>query len=208
MPPKKRTEKQSAYRNVFGQVQRAWKTLTVEQQQSFKDSADMFPVRNRLGDLVHLSGYNWFIRTNLLLLSVDLDLLRETNNNVSGSVSYDQWTEQYAQLTGSGATQALSIRFDARVSETALVGNRYIAYVSAPVSAGITAFHGNWIVAGFGLVPSSTTVGAIHTYQINRYTSFLPHNYRVGDYVFVRFLVMAPQNGATYQDEYFRVQLT
>lgn len=208
MPPKKRTVNQSAYRNIFAQVQGAWKTLTQAEQQSFADAAAIFPVRNRFGDLVHISGYNWFIRTNLLRLSVDLDLLREANNNAQGASGYDTWMHQLSVVENPDSNPSLHIRYVAQVSIPAIVGNRFIAYVSAPVSAGVTAFHGNWIVAGFGLVPGNSSVGTMHTFELNKFTAALGHTYRPGDYVFVRFLVVAPQNGATYQDEFFRVQLS
>lgn len=208
MPPKKRTGKQSEYRNTFAQVQRAWKTLTPVEQQTFADAADMFPVRNRFGELVHISGYNWFIRTNLLRLSVDLDLLRSANTSASGATAYDQYTVLNAELQELPGGNRIEVDVRARVSEGAIIGNSYIAYVSRPVSPGQTAFYGNWIVAGFGLIPGFTSPGDFQNFIVSRATSAIGHTYRKGDHVFVRFLVVATQNGATYQDIVFRVQLT
>lgn len=67
------TASQQIKRNTFSTYVGKWRGLSPIEKQSWKDATALFTQRNRVGDIVQLSGYQLYLRTNLRLETAALD---------------------------------------------------------------------------------------------------------------------------------------
>lgn len=199
-PPKGMTIAQGNHRVRFGEIQRLWRTLTPIFKQSWEQTAATYPVRDRFGQLVHISGYNWFIRANILRSTVNLPAVQ---------VSLLTFTSEYV-FTVPEITRLIVGTNDGRTSINFLASfnvltssPRNVSYVvsfSPPVSNGVTKYYGNYYVLTDKFIPSNVPVGSNQTIEINlRAREGFPA-YSPGDLVYVRILFFTPENGITYQE--------
>lgn len=79
-PRKGSTPVQSLRRRQFGAVQRAYKLLSQEEKNNASIAAANNPVFDRFGNLVVLSGYNHWVKSNLVRLHADLPILEEIDS--------------------------------------------------------------------------------------------------------------------------------
>lgn len=66
IPTDPNTPFQSARRSVFGQLAIAWSSLGEDQRAGWNQFAAQVPVTNKLGNVITLSGINWFVHVNTL----------------------------------------------------------------------------------------------------------------------------------------------
>lgn len=70
-PVNPQSSRQMTIRNIIAYLAEEWKdTLTAAQRQSWETYADNVSWLNRLGETVHLSGFNHFVRSNAAILIV------------------------------------------------------------------------------------------------------------------------------------------
>lgn len=67
-PTNPNTDKQAAARALLSTIVDRWMTvLTVAQRDAWNAAVQAFTVPNRIGDAIHLTGMQWYIRCNILL---------------------------------------------------------------------------------------------------------------------------------------------
>ena len=62
---------QQAVRGIFGDLSQAWRQLTQVQRDAWDEAAPTFPVINKLGEVIFLSGQGLHMQLNLNLEAVD-----------------------------------------------------------------------------------------------------------------------------------------
>lgn len=208
MPSRAQTVTQNRQRNIFGEVQRTWKTLTIPQKNDISVLASQHAVRDRFGELVYLSGYNWFIRWNLLRASVGLGISRDIDEeNISG-FNFSGMILNSLKLSGSGAAQQLQFLATALVTEGSSEFVDYSVFVSRSTSLGVTAFHGNYFFLGSGQLLASTPAPSVQDFEV---TAAVPESLRgiaPGANVWVKMLFLTAGNGVTYQEYIFQISIT
>lgn len=207
-PRKGATISQNRIRNSFGQIQRTWRTLTPSQQQSWSAVASSHPVRDRFGELVFISGYNWFIRANMFRLqSLDTILLTPNESAVSTYVFQDYLISSLT-IGGAPSSQNLLLISSAIVQVSSSVPVYHMTYISKPQSGGVTIFYGNWRFMSRGVVQPDITPGLVTNFNSSESFSNLNATYKAGDIVFIRQLFVTIANGITYQEFVTRVVIS
>lgn len=73
MPVNKNTQVLQTKRQNLGYYASKWRSLDDTDRQAWKDNAALFPYTNRVGDASHYTGFQWFMKTNMLLESAALE---------------------------------------------------------------------------------------------------------------------------------------
>ena len=88
-----------ASRAVFGTVTGYWRTLTPEQRTAWNTQAALLPYTNRVADVRYLSGFNYFVKVNVPLVSNGEDILPEPIPVVTfPEFSAEMWTFTATQM--------------------------------------------------------------------------------------------------------------
>jgi len=115
IPLNPHTTYQVAARNLFTNFAQAWRTLTGAQQAAWDAAAPSFPIVNRVGAVVILSGFNFYVRQNI-------------NINLAGGSSIT--------IPPSPGTVIAPLTFGA----TCIAGAISLAYTPTPVPVGQVLF--------------------------------------------------------------------
>lgn len=128
----------------------AWKVLTDTQRAAWNEYAAGTPVMNRLGETVHLTGQNFYMKLNILRLQANL----ATDPTAPGSpgTGNDPLIEDI-ELNDGGSAVANAILSTLSEYYTAAT-DRIFAYVGLPVSPGVNFYKGPWFWAG--VLPGNT----------------------------------------------------
>lgn len=132
---------QSEIRNIFSDVQRTWKTTTPSEKLDWQSAAQNNPSRDRFGNPTILSGYNQFIKANILrsyavdLISGFVDPLPAPAGNLTNFFI----TSLAFSVAGNGR---VSLDYEFNLSSTAPVPSMgLIIDISLPVSRGVTNYY-------------------------------------------------------------------
>lgn len=135
---------QSQPRSDFAVVQREWKNVSASEKQQWQLQANSNPVRNRFGDLVTLSGYNMFIKANVNRVLVGEPVTLNAYPNPAPSAPF--------VISPSGRSLAFDgIWIDVGVTVSGFTPDEdfyFQAYVSLPLSDGVTTYYDRWTFAG------------------------------------------------------------
>lgn len=133
VPSNPKTALQAAARAAFGALSSAWRSLTQEARNAWKEAATSFPYINRLGEQKIMSGLNLYVSLNRNLgvigqPSIDMPPIPQ---GVDGVAS----VEMTAQSSAAGVLAALN-------APAVLQGNEeattiYAVYATPPLAAGI-----------------------------------------------------------------------
>lgn len=74
-PLNPQTSKQQANRGLFGTLQSQWRDLTTPEQKSWIDNAVNYPVQNKVGETVTLTGSQMYAKCNMVLAKAELPLI-------------------------------------------------------------------------------------------------------------------------------------
>lgn len=108
VPVNPNTARQVAARNLTRNLSIAWQVELTQAERDVWDAvADVIDWVNALGDSVTLTGLNWYIRTNTARMQGSLPRV----DDASGVLALAQ-AETALVVTGSAATQQLSVAFD------------------------------------------------------------------------------------------------
>lgn len=149
-PRKGSTPVQSLRRRQFGAVQRAYKLLSPEEKSNAAIAAANNPVFDRFGNLVVLSGYNHWVKSNLVRLYAELPILDEIDSTPAPPFAID--------VSGIGLT--LTFYEDGRlyvvtaIQSTVTIANTsdllIVSEIAQPQSKGVSSPpHGFLRIAGF-----------------------------------------------------------
>lgn len=153
---------QSEIRNVFSNVQRTWKTATTVQRADWQLAAQNNPSLDRFGNQTILSGYNQYIKANIVrwyaLGIISTDVLPEAAPSlvitgfVLSSITFTSNTD---------GTVTCEFEYSFSSDDT---GSRFIfnADVSLPLGAGTTVYYGRYIwIDGGTVLEDNNRLGSV-----------------------------------------------
>jgi len=171
IPVNPRSALQVAARNRVKAMSSAWQNiLTQVQRDAWNLYADNISWKNRLGDNVHLTGMNMYVRTNVIALQGGLARVDAAPTNFTLAVA-----EQTLSATASEATQDITITYDDTAAWANETGGIQVFYCGQPKNSGIQFFNGPWryagVVAGVTGVPVASPLVVAYPYpmaELNR----------------------------------------
>ena len=138
VPVNPNTDRQVAVRNDVRALTIAWQnTLTQAQRNAWEIYADNVTWLNHLGQSVHLTGLNHYVRSNIPRMQCGLDRL-----DAAPTIFNLATAELSLGCTASEATQILSISFDDTAAWTDETGGFENFSVGIPQNAAIKFFGG------------------------------------------------------------------
>lgn len=153
---------QSEIRNVFSNVQRQWKLATDNQKADWQLAAENNPTRDRFGNQTILSGYNQFIKANILrwyaydYVTADVDPSTAPASIISNFV-----LSGISFVRNTDGTVTCAYEFDFDASNT-LAGIGWLADISLPVGRGVTTYYGRYVFIAGGIAsPSNAINGSV-----------------------------------------------
>lgn len=174
IPVNPRSTFQQTVRTAFQYLTEYWKnTLTPAQRIDWTTYADNTPVINALGDTIHLTGLNMFLRTNVPTLQSTLAVIAAAPPIFGLAESDPTMT-----VSAVGSTDVVSVAFNNALPWANEVGGYLFLYQSRPLSPSINFITGSKrfasVVGGAVSPPTSPTT----------YTS--PFNLSAGQKIEVR----------------------
>lgn len=136
IPTDPNTARQAAARTNLALLANNWENLLSQAQ---RDEWDLYGANvdwlNRVGDVIHLSGINHYIRSNTAIILAGGDVIDDA------PASFTLGTEDPTfAITASEATQLISVTFDESIGWSAQDDGFLPVHVGAPQNAGITFF--------------------------------------------------------------------
>lgn len=130
-PINRRSVLQSTRRQVLGSLASAWRGLTSAQRDSFNAAVGSFPLQNRLGQTIQLSGEQLYVRLNANLVLIGASQITTAPSPFSFAIFTLSFTAEDATVAA-----ALSVVF----TPTPLTaGNTLLVFATRNLSAGIEA---------------------------------------------------------------------
>lgn len=139
-PVNPNTDRQVAVRNAVRSLTIAWEnTLTQAQRDAWNVYGNNVVWKNRLGQDVHLTGLNHYVRSNTELVTIG-----DPSVDVAPIIFNLATAELALGATASEATQQLTTSFDDGEAWATEVGAMQFFYMGLPQNAGIKFFGGPW----------------------------------------------------------------
>lgn len=157
-PKKGLTKLQSDVRGVFSRVQRSWKLTTPQDRAVAAQSAVNNPVRDRFGNEVVLSGYNHWVKANVIRLQAGV-LLANALSPAPAPPFYQELISSFVDYTMNlNGEVIITAGFISQVPVANVGYLSMMAYLSFPMSKGVTSYSGRffflgYITRGSGLFP-------------------------------------------------------
>lgn len=170
-PVNPNTARQVAVRSAIATLTTRWsQTLTAVQRTAWNLYADSVNMTNRLGETVHLSGFNHYIRSNVT---------RETGPTVlvdDGPTVFELPAQDPTMaVTASEATQQLTVSFDNTMDWAVEDGAFLFLFQGRPQNAQRNFFGGPWRFLSYvggvdpgGAVTPNVTVGGFAIAEAQR----------------------------------------
>lgn len=187
---------QAQRRAMFSSVQRSWKTLTADQFSKASQSAVNNPTTDRFGNEVVLSGYNHWVKLNLIRSQIGLPLLEDILTHPALPVAFTLSPVNLVFDTDINGFSLLNIETVADVTIANTEDVVLLAYVSKPVSRGVGSYDSRWYFGAHLSFSSGAFAGpslALNLLGDIRLDYFLPYP---GQVVFVKFDIWAINSGA------------
>lgn len=193
---------QSEVRNFFARFQRTWKTITSSQRTQWGVAAANNPTRDRFGNQTVLSGYNQFVKANMLAeyAGVTAPATPYTSPAPPFDVTQIGLNQNSFSLNSLGQPQITST-YSLQWAEDS-PDYAFIIDISLPVSAGVTAYHGRYTHV-VGHTCASEPTGSITVGLGVRYP--LP---QAGQIIYQRGRVIHVASGAVVFQEINRLYFT
>lgn len=140
VPVNPNTDRQVQVRNFVKNLTIAWQnTLTQVQRDAWDTYAANLIWKNKLGQDVHLTGMNHYVRSNVPRLMCALARL-----DASPTIFNLATAEQALGATASAALQLIAVTFDDTAAWTLETGGFQIFYMGIPQNGSIKFFGGPW----------------------------------------------------------------
>ncbi len=140
VPINPRTDRQQVVRASLASMTQRWsETLSAAQRAAWNLYAANVVMLNRLGESVHLSGYNQYLRSNILRDSFSLPIID------NGPVVFELPAQDPDfVITGSEGTQQFSIAYNAALDWADEDGGFLVIFQGSPQNAQRNFFDGPW----------------------------------------------------------------
>lgn len=157
---------QGEIRATAGMVQELWnQTLTPVQRAGWAQYADNVPMTNRFGEVMNLSGFNMFARTNAARLYHDMDAVID-----APSIFSLAGTDPTLSITPQPGTNQVEVVFDDDLDWVSEDGAAMLLYEGAPQNPGVNFFAGPWKrlgkIGGSGTTPPTSSVLLNSSYEL------------------------------------------
>ena len=136
---------QSEIRNVFSNVQRTWKTATDVQRTDWQLAAQNNPSVDRFGNQTILSGYNQFIKANVVrwyALDLITPIVQPETAPALTVIDFVLSNVSFTPNADGTVTCDFEYSFDSSDSNSNFIFN---ADVSLPLGAGVTTYYGRYV---------------------------------------------------------------
>lgn len=163
VPVNPQTSRQVAARNRVKALASAWQNILTQGQRDAWDLyADTVGWLNKLGESVHLTGLNMYVRTNAIALQATLARIDAAPTNFTLAVA-----EQALDGSASEATQNATMIYDDTATWDNETGACQVFYCGSPVNSGISFFNGPWRLMTFvhGVTGAPVASPVVGTYQ-------------------------------------------
>ena len=146
-------------RNVFSQVQRAWKDATLTQQSDWAVAAQNNPSRDRFGNQTILSGYNQYIKANILRWYANDEISPDVVPTTAPPVTITGFTlADLAFTRDANGNVIVSFEFGFDSSGIDVFG--YVVDLSLPISRGVTTYYGRYVFI-YGSIINTTSTSVV-----------------------------------------------
>lgn len=155
-PINPQSQRQSVIRAIIAQLTAAWANLLDDAQRAaWAVFADNVPAKNKLGEVISLSGFNQYVKSNTVLLNAGLAVVADAP--ILFTLPGEDPT--YATEVDAG-TGIVSVTFDDTRDWVSEDTSGLVVQVGIPVSPGINFFDGPWrhagIILGDGTTPPTS----------------------------------------------------
>ena len=166
MPVNPNTALQQAIRSKMQSLVAVWSAiLTGAQRAAWQVFASNISWTNRLGETIELSGYNHFIRANLVLLNAGLARVDD-----GPTIFSLPQADETLSIAVSEATGLMTVTFDDTRGWVDLDEAGMVVFAGNPVSITTNFFNGPWKTAdtieGDSITPETSPVTMTDPYQI------------------------------------------
>lgn len=152
---------QTKRRREFGQVQRAYKQLNQTEKDLATQAGLNNPVFDRLGDLTQLSGYNQWVKANVIRVQADLPIINALDPTPAPTFAFDVTFNRFVFNFYSNGVINGESQQDWFITQGLSIPLLVVFSVSAPRSRGIsspaTSWHRLWSVRTTGGFPTGST---------------------------------------------------
>lgn len=159
-PTNPRTTFQTVVRSIVTGLTSVWRTLSPDQQALWNVYATNVSKRNRLGDSINVSGFNWFVGNNTSRLQAGLAELDAAPTIFDdGSVLL---TGTFVTVGRNTTAGSLTLAGTTLPVDSAS-GGAFILFASRPISNGVSFFNGPYQIAA--TIPSNTSA-SVHSFTL------------------------------------------
>jgi len=143
IPTNPGTDLQAAVRAVFGGLVAAWQSILTEvQREAWRTYASNVPLVNPLGEPIHVTGLNMYIRGNAPRINAGFDRVD------AGPTEFNLGFFSNPVVTVSEATQLITVAFDTGDDWVGEDGASMLVQASRPQSPATVFFKGPYVLAG------------------------------------------------------------
>lgn len=134
------SQRQSAIRALISDISQAWfNTLTQAQRDAWNVFAAAVPEKNKLGEVIYLSGFNQYCKSNLAAQNAGLPAIAE-----APTIFTKPGEDTSFAVSASAATQLVSVTFDDTLDWVDEDDAGMIIRVGSPQNGSINYFDGPW----------------------------------------------------------------
>lgn len=154
-PVNPRTALQTAIRSKLAELAERWSaTLDQDQRDAWDLYADTVIMKNALGEDIHLTGFNHYMRSNVACVQSGLDVIDD-----GPTVFEIPEADPTFAILATESTQDIAYTFDALLPWATEVGAGLLKYQGSPQNGQRTFFAGPWrfhgVILGAAEAPSS-----------------------------------------------------
>jgi hypothetical protein len=155
-PVNPKTQLQTNVREAIQFLTTYWgNTMTAAQRTAWNLYADSVAMKNKLGEVIKLSGFNHYIRSNVIAYQLDT-----AYHYTAAPTIFDlPEGDPLFAVTASAATQQLTITFNNALPWANEVNGNMYVYLGRPQNKQINFFNGPWRATGYvtgAAVPPTT----------------------------------------------------
>ena len=154
-PVNPQTARQTSIRAIFAQLTQRWATvLTAVQREAWNLYGSSVAMKNHLGEVVYMTGYNHYLRSNTVVLQIG-----EAPIDAAPTVFNIPEQDPTFAIAADGTTQTISYTFDNTLAWAIAIGGFLVKYMGQPQNPQRNFFNGPWRFHGIitGAVTPPTT---------------------------------------------------
>ena len=150
IPVNPNSSRQQSVRGLMSVVSQQWSLLTSNHRNAWDNYAAQTPVINRLGDTIYLSGFNMFLRTNMLYQEANPnDAIDEAPITPGVAEKLNIIAAQISSSASTAPGVPNQVLIESATGRESGNTDLNFIYISNPVSAGTAFYKAPWNFCGF-----------------------------------------------------------